>query len=47
MAKAQVEKCSSGHSPHLSQPDMLVEKIHEATQKAVADLGVEDVEREV
>ena len=47
MAKAQVEKCSSGHSPHLSQPDMLIEKIHEAAQKAVADLGVEDVDREV
>ena len=47
MAKARVEKCSSGHSPHLSQPDMLVEMIHEAAQKAVADLGMEDVGREV
>lgn len=35
-AKAQVQRCSSGHSPHLSQPEMLVEKIHEASQKAVA-----------
>ncbi|CAF9910019.1 hypothetical protein IMSHALPRED_008531 [Imshaugia aleurites] len=36
-AKAQVEQCRSGHSPHLSQPEMLVQKIHEACQKAVAE----------
>ena len=41
-AKAQVERCSSGHSPHLSQPEMLVEKIHEASQKAVAVAVVKD-----
>lgn len=37
-AKAHVEKCSSGHSPHLSQPEMLVQKVHEAAQQAVAEL---------
>ena len=37
-AKAHVEKCGSGHSPHLSQPEMLVQKIHEAAQQAVAEL---------
>lgn len=40
--KAQVERCSSGHSPHLSQPETLVRKIHEASQKAVAGLSHED-----
>ncbi|KAL9138777.1 MAG: hypothetical protein Q9175_000043 [Cornicularia normoerica] len=39
-AKAQVERCSSGHSPHLSQPEMLVQKIHKASQKAVAGLAM-------
>ena len=33
-AGSQVERCNSGHSPHLSQPQMLVRKIHEAVQKA-------------
>lgn len=42
-AKAHVEKCSSGHSPQLSQPEMLVQKIHEASQKAVTGLAKEDV----
>lgn len=37
-AKARVEMCSSGHSPHLSQPDMLVQKIHEAAQKAIGEI---------
>ncbi|CAD6591815.1 MAG: hypothetical protein ASARMPREDX12_005423 [Alectoria sarmentosa] len=37
-AEARVERCSSGHSPHLSQPEMLVQKIHEASLKAVAEL---------
>ncbi|KAL6715534.1 hypothetical protein ACLMJK_006495 [Lecanora helva] len=32
-ANARVDKCSSGHSPHLSQPEMLVQKIHRATQE--------------
>lgn len=32
-----------GHSPHLSQPEMLVAKIHEASQKAVAGLATVDV----
>ena len=35
-ANAQVERCSSGHSPMLSQTDMLVEKIARAAEKAVA-----------
>ena len=39
ISNAQVEKCSSGHSPHLSQPKMLVQKIHEAAQKVVAGLA--------
>ena len=38
-AKSQVERCSSGHSPHLSQPGMLVQKIHQASQKAVAEVA--------
>lgn len=37
-AKAQVKRCSSGHSPHLSQPEMLVQNIQEASQKAVDGL---------
>ena len=37
-AKALVERCSAGHSPHLSQTVLLVRKIHEAVQKAVAAL---------
>ena len=45
-AKVQVEKCSSGHSPHLSQPEMLVQRIHEASQKAVAALAKKDVRRQ-
>ncbi|MCJ1352049.1 MAG: hypothetical protein MMC33_002033 [Icmadophila ericetorum] len=36
-AKAQVERCSSGHSPMLSQPDMLAERIVAATDKALAE----------
>ena len=35
-AKSQIEKCSSGHSPHLSHPSMLILKIHEASQRAAA-----------
>ena len=35
-AKAQVKKCSSGHSPHLSQPEVLVAKIDEVAKQAVA-----------
>ena len=35
-AKSQVVHCSSGHSPHLSQPEMLVQKIHEVSQEANA-----------
>lgn len=42
-AKARVEKCTSGHSPHLSQPEMLVHKVHEAAQKAVAGLAKKEV----
>ncbi|KAI4131356.1 MAG: hypothetical protein LQ338_001241 [Usnochroma carphineum] len=38
-AGATVERCSSGHSPHLSQPEVLVKKIHEASTRAVAGLG--------
>ena len=44
-AQAHVEKCSSGHSPHLSQPEMLVQKIHEASQKAIAGMAKKDVNR--
>ncbi|KAL9103287.1 MAG: hypothetical protein Q9163_001665 [Psora crenata] len=42
LAEAEVERSSSGHSPHLSQPKMLVQKIHEAVQKAVAGVSLED-----
>lgn len=35
-AKAQIERCDSGHSPHLSQPQMLIQKICEASQRAAA-----------
>ncbi|KAL8722845.1 MAG: hypothetical protein Q9225_000732 [Loekoesia sp. 1 TL-2023] len=38
-AGATVERCSSGHSPHLSQPQMLVQMIHAASQKAVSSLS--------
>ena len=44
-AKSQMVTCSSGHSPHLSQPEMLVAKIHAALQKAVAGLATVDVDR--
>jgi len=36
-AKAQVERCNSGHSPHLSQPQMLVQKICDASQRTAED----------
>ncbi|KAL8680038.1 MAG: hypothetical protein Q9186_003756 [Xanthomendoza sp. 1 TL-2023] len=35
-AKARIERCSTGHSPMLSQPDMLVSKIHDAALQAAA-----------
>jgi len=38
-AKAHVEKCSSGHSPMLSQPVQLVDKIVGAVEKAVEEKG--------
>ncbi|KAL8929510.1 MAG: hypothetical protein Q9208_001179 [Pyrenodesmia sp. 3 TL-2023] len=38
-AGATVERCSSGHSPQLSQPEMLVQKIIEASMKAMAAIG--------
>ncbi|KAI4170023.1 MAG: hypothetical protein LQ343_005272 [Gyalolechia ehrenbergii] len=41
-AGATVERCSSGHSPHLGQPQMLVQKVHEAAQRAVSKLCPED-----
>ena len=36
-AKAHIEKCSSGHSPMLSQPEMLAQKIVAAVEKAVSE----------
>ncbi|MCJ1360079.1 MAG: hypothetical protein MMC33_010082 [Icmadophila ericetorum] len=33
----EVEKCTSGHSPMLSQPEMLAQKIIAAAEKALAD----------
>ncbi|KAL8749637.1 MAG: hypothetical protein Q9184_006729, partial [Pyrenodesmia sp. 2 TL-2023] len=38
-AGATVERCSSGHSPQLSQPEMLVQKITEASMRAMAAIG--------
>ncbi|KAL8706574.1 MAG: hypothetical protein Q9201_000387 [Fulgogasparrea decipioides] len=35
-AKAHIERCDSGHSPQLSQPQLLVRKIDEVAQKAIA-----------
>lgn len=35
MAKSEVQRCSAGHSAMLSQPQMLVERIAEAAEKAV------------
>ena len=35
-AGAHIERCSSGHSPHLSQPEMLVGKIHDVAQDVIA-----------
>ena len=46
-AKSEVKRCNSGHSPQLSQPDMLVQKIHEASEKAVAALTKVDMETAV
>ena len=37
-AKSEIGRINTGHSPMLSQPEMLAGKIHEATQKAVAEL---------
>ena len=34
-ANAQIMHCSSGHSPHLSQPEMLAQKIHEISKEAI------------
>ena len=40
-AKLKVERCTAGHSPMLSQMDMLVKKIEMALQKgdAVGELA--------
>ena len=47
-AMSEVETCDSGHSPHLSQVEMLVRKIHEACEKAVKGLMMkEDAEKVV
>lgn len=35
-AKSKVERCTAGHSPMLSQLDMLVKKIEMALEEAVA-----------
>ncbi|KAL8665979.1 MAG: hypothetical protein Q9168_007584 [Polycauliona sp. 1 TL-2023] len=35
-AQAHVERCSTGHSPMLSHPDMLARRIHDAAWKATA-----------
>ncbi|KAI4157802.1 MAG: hypothetical protein LQ342_007997 [Letrouitia transgressa] len=35
-AKAHIERCSAGHSPQLSQVDMLVRKIEDAAHRAVS-----------
>ena len=37
-AESRVVRCEAGHSPMLSQPEMLVEKIVEAVEGAVAGL---------
>jgi len=37
-AGSKVLRCEAGHSPMLSQPEMLVEKIVEAVDGAVAEL---------
>lgn len=37
-AGSKVIKCDAGHSPMLSQPEMLVDKIVEAIEGAVAEL---------
>ena len=37
-ANAQVERCSAGYSPMLSQPKMLAERIVEVLKAAVAGL---------
>lgn len=34
-AQASIERCNSGHLPHLSQPEVLVQKIRETVQKVV------------
>lgn len=39
-AKARVETCSSGHSPYISQPQMLVQKINEAALRAAASSSI-------
>jgi len=37
-AKSHIERCSTGHSPQISDPDMLVNKIVEAVEKAVSGM---------
>lgn len=37
-ANSRVERCSAGHSPHLSQVDMLVQKIEGAAQRVISEL---------
>ncbi|RDH30325.1 Alpha/beta hydrolase fold-1 [Aspergillus welwitschiae] len=36
LARAEIDRCSAGHSPMLSQPEMLVGKIAAVVEKAVA-----------
>ena len=36
--KAQVERCNSGHSPQLSQPEMLVQKIDDAVKRVMSEV---------
>ncbi|GAB1191955.1 hypothetical protein APSETT444_001139 [Aspergillus pseudonomiae] len=36
LARAKIDRCSAGHSPMLSQPDMLVRKIAAVVDKASA-----------
>lgn len=41
-AASQVERCDAGHSPHLSQPALLVRKIHETSRRTVVGMYREE-----
>jgi len=42
MANARVETCSAGHSPMLSQAEMLAGRIVEAAERSVSEQNLED-----